>query len=570
MSTKEVHPNFFLWGSWKTRAIKEPFLTKKVAGTLKKIILGETFIIGLKEKGQVVTWGKDSKYGCLGLGVNNRGERVVEAAAPQDVEGMGQVTDIQMGTDHVVALTAAGEVFCWGRGDRGQLGSGDVKNEWRPLKVEALANEQIIQIAVVKNSTFAVSTNGAVFGWGENKDNTLGLGPEEQGIDFTKVPLRLSLLGEMRIRKLEVFEGRTIIAHIASPSNDVFGDFDATAHDDKDESEVEIFRGIDEMQKAMERTQEWWNHLLSIKHGQPYDLPGDSAVGLGDRSGLGTSGSIQDDLNVSLENLKRAEQHLDALLSQALQELKRTAQMPGTRNVRFVLCMFIDECRLRREKVQRTITARQIADLKREKPEINGYSVIDFGADSNEDIKKIIAVQKELQRLHDKVKLIDPVDVLSTELKLTLIECLDNKIMLNDTLVELLKVAEQKDSNPILPPLRIIKDRWNTMKQFSLYSLYMECESKNMEFSSHDEHLQYLVRASNAQIEQMLQIDKDSILSHDTLVPTLCYDLLRENAELRKMANSYQLHVLMLHLGKSISSETVGIGGAQEALANKG
>ncbi|CAE7291410.1 unnamed protein product [Symbiodinium natans] len=119
--------------------------------------------------------------------------------------------------------------------------------------------------------------------------------------------------------------------------------------------------------------------------------------------------------------------------------------------------------------------------------------------------------------------------------------------------------TEGKLSDPMLPALRIIKDRWDSLKHFSLYALYLECEQKQLDFgSSDDEHLAYLVRASNAQIDQILQIDKDRIISHDSMVPGLCYDLLRENAELRKMTNSYQLHVLMLYQGKNISDASIG------------
>merc|ERR1711920_229954 len=119
--------------------------------------------------------------------------------------------------------------------------------------------------------------------------------------------------------------------------------------------------------------------------------------------------------------------------------------------------------------------------------------------------------------------------------------------------VELLKVAEGKPSDPMLPALRIIKDRWNSLKHFSLYALYLECETKKLDFGGNDdEHLSYLVNTSNFQI--------DHIISHETLVPALCYDLLRENAELRKMANSYQLHVLMLYQGKNVTGSSVGMG----------
>merc|ERR1719420_2308943 len=99
---------------------------------------------------------------------------------------------------------------------------------------------------------------------------------------------------------------------------------------------------------------------------------------------------IQEDMNVDPEKLHRAERHLDALVTNAVTELKRIQQMPGTRNVKFILCMFIDECRLRREKVQNTISARNLSDAKRKTKEISAYSVTDFGANSTEEIRKII------------------------------------------------------------------------------------------------------------------------------------------------------------------------------------
>merc|ERR1719399_1641952 len=327
--------------------------------------------------------------------------------------------------------------------------------------------------------------------------------------------------------------------------------------DERDESEIEIFRGIDMMRDAMEKTQEWWNHLLSIKHGQPYDMPHDSPD-LKQATEGGGSG-INEDLNIEPEKLHRAERHLDALLNAAVFELKMTQNEPGTRNVKFIICMFIDECRLRREKVQRTISARQLSDAKRKTQDISAYSVTDFGANANEEIRKIIAVTKDLQQMLDVVKHIHTVDVMSQELKLTLIECLECKVQLHDTRVELLKAAEAKPSDPMLPALRIIKGRWNTLKHFSLYALYLECENRQIQFKDDDDHLRYLVNASNEQIDQMLQVDRDRIISHDTLVPALCYDLLRENAELRKMTNAYQLHVLMLHNEKELSSRNTGL-----------
>jgi len=513
-----------------------------------------------------VSWGKDPKSGCLGLGKNIDGNNKTQVDAPEEIKELRNVTDIQMGTEHVVALTNIGEVYCWGNNTKGQLGVSNEDILWKPTKVDALASEQIMQIAVVKNSTFALSISGVVYAWGDNKDNTLGL-EEARTLKVTQ-PKRLSLLGEMRVRKLDIFEGRTIIAHVrAQESEDDFGATDVGGQNEEDESEIEIFRGIDMMRDAMEKTQEWWNHLLSIKHGQPYDMPHDSPD-LKQATEGGGSG-INEDLSVEPEKLHRAERHLDALLNAAVFELKLTQNQPGTRNVKFIICMFIDECRLRREKVQRTISARQLSDAKRKTQDISAYSVTDFGANANEEIRKIIAVTKDLQQMLDIVKHIHTVDVMSQELKLTLIECLECKLQLHDTRVELLKAAEAKPSDPMLPALRIIKGRWNTLKHFSLYALYLECENKKIEFKDDDDHLRYLVNASNEQIDQMLQVDRDRIISHDTLVPALCYDLLRENAELRKMTNAYQLHVLMLHNEKELSGRSAGLTGVSEGMAGR-
>merc|ERR1719194_146487 len=105
---------------------------------------------------------------------------------------------------------------------------------------------------------------------------------------------------------------------------------------------------------------------------------------------------------------------------------------------------------------------------------------------------------------------------MTIQLKVTLIECLECKLQLHDTRVELLKAAEGKPTDPMLPPLRIIKDRWNTLKHFSLYALYQECEQRKLTFTSDDEYLAYLVQASDRQIDQVLQMDRDVIVTRDT------------------------------------------------------
>merc|ERR1712139_720291 len=102
------------------------------------------------------------------------------------------------------------------------------------------------------------------------------------------------------------------------------------------------------------------------------------------------------------------------------------------------------------------------------------------------------------------------------------------------------------------PALASIRERWSSLKRFSIYNLYQECNlrGQNVTFSSDDEMLAFLVQQSDQKIDQIIQNDRDGMISRDLNVDSLCYEFLVENAELRKMCNTYQLKVLLMREGK--------------------
>ena len=310
---------FFLVGRMeRKREDNKAICHQEMARDIQKVVFGESCVVGLTETGKVVSWGKDSKTGCLGLGEEN-GVPVSNSDSPQEVPKLKDVMDIQMGLEHVVVLTSGGEVYVWGSGSKGQLGTGRLDTLYAPLKVEALTNEQIVQILVLRNSTFALSSNGTVFAWGDNQDNILGL---EDGKLVEEWPTKLTLLQETRVRKLEVFDGKTIIAHIRGPDSETnFGRYETVPEDggQGETEEIDIFKGIDEMREVMTKTQEWWNHLLNIKHGEPCELPEDVDV---QAMQMDSKKPSPDDSEVEVERLHRAERHLDALVHAARRELR--------------------------------------------------------------------------------------------------------------------------------------------------------------------------------------------------------------------------------------------------------
>ena len=74
-------------------------------------------------------------------------------------------TQIACGGVHTVALTKNGEVFTWGNNRFGQLGHGDLNNRTITTKVAALAGLVIIKIACGRSHTTALTDKGEILTW---------------------------------------------------------------------------------------------------------------------------------------------------------------------------------------------------------------------------------------------------------------------------------------------------------------------------------------------------------------------------------------------------------------------
>src|SRR5688500_2710144 len=80
--------------------------------------------------------------------------------------------DTAVGRDHACALRADGEVWCWGRNDRGQLGDGTFVDRSAPAPVAGL--NDAIALSAGPAHTCVVHVSGAVGCWGTNADGERG------------------------------------------------------------------------------------------------------------------------------------------------------------------------------------------------------------------------------------------------------------------------------------------------------------------------------------------------------------------------------------------------------------
>ena len=137
-----------------------------------------------------------------------------------------RVADVQKGREHVLALTESGRVFAWGENAAGQLGLGDVASRFEPCEV-LLQGGAIKQVLCFGDCSFALSTKGDVYAWGDNgssqssqhngcsQSSLLAL---ETSQPFVTSPTPILLLHPNAISKIECIQGtngeKTMIAYV--------------------------------------------------------------------------------------------------------------------------------------------------------------------------------------------------------------------------------------------------------------------------------------------------------------------------------------------------------------------
>lgn len=150
------------------------------------ITAGYEHTCALTAGGQVVCWGAGAN-GRLGYGtVEDRGNEPGDLPlAPLSLTGVMEVT---AGREHTCALFADRGVACWGDNDYGQLGTDDMIDRG---DIGAVFNEDardlgaVVELAAGHRHTCARYDGGEVRCWGDNSRGQLGLGTTDRQLDAT-------------------------------------------------------------------------------------------------------------------------------------------------------------------------------------------------------------------------------------------------------------------------------------------------------------------------------------------------------------------------------------------------
>ena len=139
------------------------------AGIYRTVSTGDGHTCATTVEGSVDCWGANSR-GQLGDGTV-RGRSVPSRTV--GVEGV-RFTQVVVGSAHTCGLSVAGEAYCWGANDRGQLGSGNGPDRRQPTPVSG--GLRFAALSAGQTHTCGVLTDGGVRCWGANGRGQLGTG----------------------------------------------------------------------------------------------------------------------------------------------------------------------------------------------------------------------------------------------------------------------------------------------------------------------------------------------------------------------------------------------------------
>jgi alpha-tubulin suppressor-like RCC1 family protein len=150
------------------------------------ISLGKDHSSALSSNGRLFTWGSN-EYGQLGDGTT---EIIFDPSLIDSIYPPTEITSrfglstgdkivsISIGGDHSSAISSNGRVLTWGGNSSGQLGDNTITNKSVPTEITSRfglsTGDKIVSISLGGWHSSALSSNGRVFTWGNNKFGQMG------------------------------------------------------------------------------------------------------------------------------------------------------------------------------------------------------------------------------------------------------------------------------------------------------------------------------------------------------------------------------------------------------------
>lgn len=160
-------------GNGNTTTSSTPVPVDLPSGTgVTAVVGGGYFALALSDTGSVLSWGQDFA-GQLGDGSISA---FADTPRSVDLPAATKITQLAAGCNHALALTGTGQVLAWGEDFSGQLGDAARASSDVPVPVHLPAGTVVSQIAAGCNTSYALTSKGALYAWGSGAQGELGTG----------------------------------------------------------------------------------------------------------------------------------------------------------------------------------------------------------------------------------------------------------------------------------------------------------------------------------------------------------------------------------------------------------
>ncbi|XP_020224035.1 ultraviolet-B receptor UVR8 isoform X2 [Cajanus cajan] len=151
--------------------------------SVSSLACGGAHVIALTSAGKVLSWGRGNS-GQLG-----HGEVVSNALYPKAVTSLDGyvITHVAAGWSHSAFVSDPGCVFTCGDGSFGQLGHGDQASHYSPVKVSCFVDQHVAQVACGMRHSLVLLKGNQVYGFGSGKRGQLGVNDRIKSVNVPRV-----------------------------------------------------------------------------------------------------------------------------------------------------------------------------------------------------------------------------------------------------------------------------------------------------------------------------------------------------------------------------------------------
>ncbi|MBA2459963.1 MAG: chromosome condensation regulator RCC1 [Gemmatimonadales bacterium] len=139
----------------------------------RQVHIGRIHTCGVTLNDQVLCWGSNEEDGRLGDG----SPRGTVRPSPAPVAGDRRYRQVDVGENHVCAVTTGDRAFCWGNGQGGQIGDGNALNRFTPRAVVGGLN--FTRVSVGTGASCGETAGNRAYCWGLNNYGQAGDGSSE-------------------------------------------------------------------------------------------------------------------------------------------------------------------------------------------------------------------------------------------------------------------------------------------------------------------------------------------------------------------------------------------------------